>query len=114
MILVASLARSDLMIIFEICIQVNQKILGRLHQVQRITRRLKKERRYFKKNPHLMRVVQCFRPAASSGTLLMLQVPHEDPGCSRGRLQKRPAHHPAGGEALHDVLFTTRQVYKSC
>ncbi|PWA23889.1 hypothetical protein CCH79_00010841 [Gambusia affinis] len=26
--------------------QVNQKILGRLHQVQRITRRLKKERRY--------------------------------------------------------------------
>jgi len=28
------------------CVQVNQKILGRLHQVQRITRRLKKERRY--------------------------------------------------------------------
>lgn len=28
------------------CVQVNQKILNRLHQVQRITRRLKKERRY--------------------------------------------------------------------
>ncbi|KAJ0066534.1 hypothetical protein NL108_014522 [Boleophthalmus pectinirostris] len=29
--------------------QVNQKILGRLHQVQRITRRLKKERRFLMK-----------------------------------------------------------------
>ncbi|KAM9309343.1 TCF3 fusion partner [Pholidichthys leucotaenia] len=29
--------------------QVNQKILGRLHQVQRITRHLKKERRYLMK-----------------------------------------------------------------
>ncbi|XP_068426582.1 TCF3 fusion partner isoform X2 [Clinocottus analis] len=29
--------------------QVNQKILGRLHQVQRITRRMKKERRFLMK-----------------------------------------------------------------
>ncbi|CAN9513652.1 unnamed protein product [Ophioblennius macclurei] len=29
--------------------QVNQKILGRLHQVQRVTRRLKKERRFLMK-----------------------------------------------------------------
>ncbi|XP_061920095.1 TCF3 fusion partner homolog [Entelurus aequoreus] len=29
--------------------QVNQKILGRLHQVQRLTRRLKKERRFLMK-----------------------------------------------------------------
>uniref|UniRef100_A0A3P8SAY0 TCF3 (E2A) fusion partner n=1 Tax=Amphiprion percula TaxID=161767 RepID=A0A3P8SAY0_AMPPE len=33
--------------------QVNQKILGRLHQVQRITRRLKKERRYEPSSQHL-------------------------------------------------------------
>ncbi|XP_017270994.1 TCF3 fusion partner [Kryptolebias marmoratus] len=77
--------------------QVNQKILGRLHQVQRITRRLKKERRF------LMKTLDAHRDDYRNTQLTILL--EDEPGAhldsSAGVEDERPNSVPGSSAALH-------------
>ncbi|XP_013868160.1 TCF3 fusion partner [Austrofundulus limnaeus] len=77
--------------------QVNQKILGRLHQVQRITRRLKKERRF------LMKTLDAHGDDYRNAQLTMLL--EDDPGAhldsSAGVEDDRPNSVSGSSAALH-------------
>lgn len=101
--LVYKLKYSWLKAIWTLC-QVNVKILGRLHQVQRLTRRLRKERRYIwvyllyyiLLNTINKTTVSCYRKMRED--LNAFQVSYEDSGFIWRWLQDRTAHHPTGGK----------------
>nr|XP_055167823.1 TCF3 fusion partner isoform X5 [Nyctereutes procyonoides] len=70
--------------------QVNERVLNRLHQVQRITRRLQQERRWpahsglscpVNRAGSRCREVPWSGPASPAAQLLGNQVPHESAGC---------------------------------
>ncbi|XP_012678347.1 TCF3 fusion partner [Clupea harengus] len=85
--------------------QVNEKILGRLHQVQRITRRLKKERRY------LMKTLDSYGDDYRNAQLTILL--EDDVGatleCLPGAEDDRPNGHASSSPSLPQCTAGTKK-----